>query len=236
MQLICFPLTHQLENRIKKAKAGDIEEREVLINDYIPFIIKTVSNTLNRYIESEDSDEYIIGLEAFNEAIDKYDPGKGKFISFASIVIRSRVTDFMRRQKRYNDELMKCVSDQEDHQSYDTEDNLDLKAEIEEFEDRLKSFGITLNELVRQCPKHKDSRLNALRIARYIYSNGELKQELIRKRRLPVTSITRALSVSEKLINYNRIFIIASVLILDSDMECLKCYISEVVGGAENDI
>ncbi len=62
-----------LENKLSNIKNGDEEERERLIKDYLPFIIKTVSNKINRYIETENSPEYIIGLEAFNEAIDKYD-------------------------------------------------------------------------------------------------------------------------------------------------------------------
>lgn len=235
-QLFNFPLLPLLERRLERIKAGDSREREVLINDYIPFIIKTISNILNKYIESESSDEYIVGLEAFNEAIDKYDSSKGKFISFASLVIRSRVTDFVRRQRRYHKELSDYSPDNDNYQISDADDNLTLKVEINEFDERLKSFGISLSDLVRESPKHKDTRVNALRIANHIYAKSELKQELLSRKRLPVTSIRRDLNISEKLINRSRVFIIASVLILDSEMECLKCYLSEVMGGAGNDI
>lgn len=235
-QLLNFSFLPRLESRLERIKAGDSGEREMLINDYIPFIIKTISNVLNRYIESMNSDEYIIGLEAFNEAIDRYDPGKGKFISFASLVIRSRVTDFMRREQRYDKELAECLPDKGDYLISDADDNLALRVEINEFEERLKSFGISLKDLVRESPKHKDTRLNALRIAKHIYTKSELKQELFSRKRLPVMRIKRDLDISEKLINRSRIFIIASVLILDSEMECLKSYISGVMGGAGYDI
>lgn len=72
-----------LTKRLKKVKQGDEEEREKIIQEYIPFIIKTISDKMNRYIESENSEEYSIGMEAFNEAIDKYDFSRGSFITFA---------------------------------------------------------------------------------------------------------------------------------------------------------
>lgn len=241
--LLHLPVKDRLEHRVARIKEGDAGEREALIEDYIPFIIKSVSNTTNRYIESENSDEYIVGLEGFNEAIDKYDLSKGKFISFASLVIKSRVTDFLRKQDKYSIELLQCMSEETLHSISEADDSISditdsivLRDEIEEFAVKLKIFDITFCDLVRESPKHKDTRQNALRIAQYIYSKDELKQELMRKKRLPVTKLINELNVSEKLIYRSKIFIIAAVLILDSNMDCLKCYISEVGGGGRNGI
>lgn len=79
---------------------GDKQEREKIIEEYIPFIMKTVSTVTNKYIESENSEEYSVGLEAFNEAINKYDSKSGNFISFAKIVISSRTKDYLRKTKK----------------------------------------------------------------------------------------------------------------------------------------
>lgn len=241
--LLYLPVIRQLDGRMARVKAGYTGERETFINDYIPFIIKSVSNITNRYIESERSDEYIVGLEAFNEAIDKYDSSKGRFISFASLVIKSRVTDFLRKQDKYSVEILQYAPEETlygkaeaDYYISDITDSIALKDEIKEFADKLRDFGITFCDLVRESPKHKDTRLNALGIAHYIYSRNELKQELMCKKKLPITKLIKELNVSEKIIYKSKIFIIAAVLILDSSMDCLKGYISEVGGGERNDI
>ena len=88
MRLLEIFRSDSIVSRLDKAKAGDSLEREKLIQEYIPFIIKTVSNKINRYIESENSEEYSIGLMAFNEAIEKYEKTKGSFIAFAELVIK----------------------------------------------------------------------------------------------------------------------------------------------------
>lgn len=41
------------EKRLEAIKEGDLEERNKFIKDYIPFVIKTVSSQLNRYIETK---------------------------------------------------------------------------------------------------------------------------------------------------------------------------------------
>ena len=93
------PITEiSVEKRLEVIKGGDLEERNKLIEDYIPFIIKTVSKQLNRYIETENSDEFSIGLIAFNEAIEKYNSDKGIFLKFAELVISNRIKDNLRKK------------------------------------------------------------------------------------------------------------------------------------------
>lgn len=54
-----------LNDMLKQVKNGDILLREKLIADYQPFIIKTVSQFMGKYIEIENSEEFSIGLIAF---------------------------------------------------------------------------------------------------------------------------------------------------------------------------
>ena len=65
-----------LNDMLKQVKNGDILLREKLIADYQPFIIKTVSQFMGKYIEIENSEEFSIGLITFNEAIDCFDESK----------------------------------------------------------------------------------------------------------------------------------------------------------------
>lgn len=238
-RLINFFKKDSLTNRLDKIKQGNKEERENLIQEYIPFIIKTVSSKTNRYIESENSEEFSIGLEAFNQAIDKYDKDKGAFIAFAELVIQSRITDYMRQTKKFNTTIP--ISQFEEEESYILEESLrtedfskeyELKDEIEEFEQSLKEFDISFSDLVKEAPKHKDTRLNAMSIARYISENHGLKEELMRKKTLPGSKLIKELDITLKVLKRSRKFIIAAVLIYDSDLDILKQYISNLEGGA----
>ncbi|KXG75634.1 RNA polymerase sigma-I factor [Thermotalea metallivorans] len=237
-RLFNFLKKDSLTNRLEKIKGGDSKEREKFIEEYIPFIIKTVSNTTNRYIESENSEEYSIGLEAFNEAIDKYEASRGSFIAFAELVIKSRVTDYLRKTSKYMVAIPISQYDEEQEQQVEaqlkTEDFTEafaLKAEMKALEDRLKAFDITFADLVHEAPKHADTRLNGIRIAKYIASHAGLKDELYRKKALPGSKIVKELDVTLKMLKRSRKFIIATLLILDSNLDLLKNYIDEVEGG-----
>lgn len=220
------------KKRLENINSGDIQERENLIKEYIPFIIKTISKTTNRYVESENSEEYSIGLEAFNEAIDKYEESKGSFVSFAELVIKSRIYDYLRKVKKYSLTVPISQFEEEEqekiyniHKSDDFSESVVLQDEIREFELKLKDFDITFEDLVKDSPKHSDTRKNAISIARYIQENIELKDELMRKKTLPSSKLINNLNTTAKILKGSRKFIIAAVLILDSDLDILKSYI-----------
>ena len=232
-----------VDNKLRKIINGDKEEREIFIKDYLPFIIKTVSNKTNRYIEVENSPEYMIGIEAFNEAIDKYDFSKGKFMSFASLVIKSRVTDFMRKEKRENNVITFTDLGESQCNALEAKSNIDslvesfsLKDELQKFEETLHEFSISLLDLVRESPKHTKVRIRTLNIATYIYDNNSLKKELMTKKRLPISDISKQLKVTSKELSRYRKYIIATVIILDSNLDVLKQYILDVKGGVNDDI
>ena len=177
-----------LEERIIKIKSGDTYDREILIEEYIPFIIKTISQTTNRYIETENDEEYSIGLEAFNEAIERYEEGRGSFISFAKLIIKSRLIDRGRKKRietvsiesEDNENLIYNIARVEDFSA-----DIEAKEEIEEFEKKLLEFGVTIEDLVAESPKHFDTRLRAIEAARTIVENEELKRDFYRKKMLP---------------------------------------------------
>lgn len=243
MRLLSHFKKDGLTERLEKIKMGDQEERDRVINEYIPFIIKNVSNQTNRYIETENSEEYSIGIEAFNEAIDKYEFSRGSFIGFAEIVIKNKIIDYNRKSIKHKNTFV--MSELEDKEAYaiqkrlSTEDfteTFELKSEMRDLEKELEKFDITLNDLVNESPKHINTRMNALRIARYIASNESLKQGLMKKKVLPSKKLIQKLGVTKKILKRSKKFIISIVIILDSDLEQLKEYISEIEGGVTNDV
>lgn len=212
-----------------------------LIDQYIPFIRKVTSGVCKRYINITRDDEFSIAMIAFSEAIHKYSSDKGSsFLSFASLVIRRRVIDYIRLEQRkktylsldYKDddrENMENVAEvsasyQEYYQQIESEHR---REEIQHFKERLSSFEIQLTEIVEQSPKHSDARINMVEIAKTIVDHDSLLKILMQKKRLPVKQLMEHISMSRKTIERNRKYIIALVIVLLEDYQYLKDYLRE---------
>jgi RNA polymerase sigma factor len=228
-----------INDTITKIKSGDKSLRDSFINDYKPFVLKIVSSVVKRYIEIENSEEYSIGLIAFNEAIDSYDNNKySNFLKFAEQVIRRRIIDYIRNNQKNNrvlpfsyfedDESSASVEDYIKVESDPTIENVELQDEILLFNKKLEAFDITIDDLVICAPKHADSKQLSIRIARVLAENKELYDKLLRKKTIPVVELMRCINVNNKTIERNRKYIIAICLILNSNLDDLKDYIRSV--------
>ena len=201
----------------------------------------TVSKLLGKNAAS--TDEFSIALEAFNEAIDCFNSSKNKsFINFAGLVINRRVIDHFRKNKRFDSEYP--------FSSFATEGNVDMaerlssckpapmaekyeiQEEIMEFKSALSGFGITIEALVNIAPKHSDTKAMCVEIAKMLAENDELAEKMINEKRLPIANILGRFSLSRKMIEKNRRYIVALFIILKSDMEIIKGYIDSYRKGA----
>lgn len=117
---------HQIIKAVYAAK-NDLQKADDLIRDYIPFIRSEASRCTSRLCTEQD-DEYSIAMIAFHEAILGYERNRGTFLSYASMLIRSRIIDFQRKESRHqahlslhaeNDDtgrtIMEEVADERDH-------------------------------------------------------------------------------------------------------------------------
>jgi RNA polymerase sigma factor len=232
-----------LEETVALIQKGDTKLQNELIQSYKPFIAKTVSAVCKRYIHESD-DEFSIGLIAFNEAIQKYTPEKGNsLLSFAEVLVKRRVIDYIRKQKN-NQNLSLFIgseSEDEDTPRASIEDDLSIedykkkhdeqlrKEEIIQFQQVLKDFGLSFQDLVEHSPKHADARKNAMIVAKTLVEDEELKQLLLEKKRLPIKHLEKKVQVSRKTIERNRKYIIAISIILLGDYLYLKDYIKGVL-------
>jgi RNA polymerase sigma factor len=238
-----------LGDTIKKIKNGDDQLREKLINDYKPYIIKVVSKTTGMYVDLENSEEFSIGLIAFNEAIDCFDANKySGFLSFAQTVIKRRLIDYIRKNEKnrkvfpltyfYNDENEVDSSFEDKYLIVDSSSqfsNVETKEEIALFLKKLNYFGIELNDLVKSAPKHMDSKRLSIRIARVLVENKELSEKLERKRNIPMIDLMKLVAVNHKTIERNRKFIIAVYLVLMSNLEVMQGYVENIEKGGKKD-
>ena len=82
---------------------------------------------------------------AFKEAVEKYDESKGSLLNFVKVVIRSRVIDYLRKEKK-NEEMASLDSMAESGVQFQDESRQSenvLAIEIEEWKSTIEDFDIS---------------------------------------------------------------------------------------------
>lgn len=209
-----------------------------LIDEFRPFIASCVyrCGNLERRIERDEllSAAYI----AFYEAIGTYDISKGHFLPFASTVIRRRLVDLARRESRADAYFL----------SVDLQDELGggenpavmqsamkifnfsvqqemLRYEVDSFKRDLSDWGIELEDLLRESPKHKALIQLYRQITRAVLSDGDILNTVLNKKYFPIKKISEQTKIPQKKIERARKYIVASVLIAVGDYDYLSEYI-----------
>jgi len=231
----------ELEEKVVLAQKGNQEVRNLLIQQSTTFISQVTSKVCKRFIDPVKDDEFSVAMAAFDEAIMQFTPEKGcSFLSFAKLVIRRRVIDYIRQQARHRGQLSLEYSREREEESsssllevgislekyeYDHEASL-RREEIQHFREQLKEYNINLMDLPDRSPKHSDARQNAVQIARILADNSHLTSLFLEKRKLPMKELMNHVTVSRKTIERNRMYIIAIVLLLIDDYRYLQGYIN----------
>ena len=234
-----FKSKKKIEVRVLAVQDGNDNERNQLLGEYAPFIKKVLSQHLGRFIEEENDVYYSVGLMAFNEAIDHYARERGAFLTFATTVIRNRAVDQFRKEKNQNIEMPFSSLDGSDdadraskidHFRSDEgpEANFVIREEMQMLVQRLNLMGISMDDLIAGAPKHEDTRRNAVKIARFLYEHAELRKKVFRTRRMPAQELRREFNATKKILDRSRKFILAVMLILDSDLDTMKHYIQSI--------
>lgn len=205
-------------------------DKNQMIQEHIPFIIKTVIEVAGRYVTLEN-DEMSIALLAFNEAIDKYDETRGPFLAFAKLVIRSRVLTYLqadqKNQKMISIEALHEAGIDLPESCYQpmVSDSRELQWELDLLKEQLLKFGFDLESLASECPKHRDTRLKAITLSEQINEDKSIVFKLYEKLRLPIRLISMQYQVTEKFVKGSKKFIITVVIIFDKQFKTLLTWI-----------
>ncbi len=213
----------------RAVKAHDDEGvRERLLRDFQPFVIRYLSDLLGRFIEVENDEAYPIALEAFNEAIDRYEKTRGSFLTFAKMVIKSRVFDELRKQTvdTVPDAVLVNESGREDV-AYSTQVNVELT----KYRQILSEHGMGFEDLVRSTPVQYPTRQRAVMIAKEVASNIVLTKALLEKRRLPIKATAKVTGTTVKIVKGSKVFIYALALAYINELETLVEYLDEMERG-----
>jgi RNA polymerase sigma factor len=237
--------TVRLSRYLERIRAGDASARNDLLEAYAPFALSIASRVTGRYIRLGEDDEANIALMALDEAVRTFEPDKGTFLGFATQVIRRRVIDQVRRDSRRSREIPAGVrftaSDGEVEEgtqrtlpveaaiaelaAREQEDSEARRQEILLFGKDLASYGLSLEELARVAPRHRDAREAAKEVARVLAADRGLSDYLRHRKQLPLRELELRSGVSRKSLERHRKYIIAVALILLGDYEHLSEYV-----------
>lgn len=231
---------------VARIKDGDSQLRDKFIKDHIPFVLKVISKTVPSKEGLKNSDEYSIGLMAFNEAIDKFDSKKSiqnfNFFSFAEQIIKRRIVDYIRKVSKRNKEIPISYLEENEDPYYEKHliepflpiyDRMELFQEIKSFGKELGVFGLKLSDLSKYTPKHSDSREMCVCIAKKIAANKEIYNKIISKKHFPMKELSKIVDVSPRTIERNREFIISVSIVYGNDYEHLQSYLGGMIYGRD---
>lgn len=229
-------------NILLEIKNGDSKKREDFIKSNWKFIMYTVSKTTGKI--AYESEEFSVALLAFNEAIDDYKEDKeAGFLTFASLIIKRRLIDHIRKNKKFQSEFaassdnlsqeLNSYANVEDISQTSIFEEVENVDSIKEFELLLESYKLNFKKLHKVVPKHSDTRLLCAKIAMTISDSDLLSSYLIKEHKLPTQNLTSIFNVSRKTIDNHRKYIIALFLIQKSDLNVLKSYMASFVKGDE---
>ncbi len=218
-----------LKQALAAAQRGDAAARDELIKSHLDFIAKVSSQTCKKYLTWGNDDELSIAQVAFNEAIDKFRPGGGaSFHGYARRVIHSRLVDYIRKEARHShlsltpmnpgdEELSRhdIIASTELYQ--EGQQQAVLAAVVDEFISVLKQYSVTLDELVKISPKHRDSKETLQQVALCLANEPELMEYLKKHKLLPIKKLELLTGVKRRVLEKGRKYTIALALILSED-------------------
>ncbi len=227
-------------DELKAAEAKtDPEKRNLFLMENEQHILRLTGKITHSPVSVSD-DEWAIALSAVNEAIDRFEPGRGSFWSLAAAVIKSRLTDEYRKRSR----LSEVPVDPEAFDGNTEEEARDLalqlevsensrvmvdntlKDEIDALEEELGEYGISFFELEESSPKAVKTRRSCAEIIKAVFLPPPLVEFLKRTKKLPIKDIIKRSGVSVKVIDKHRKYLVTSALILDGDYPALSEYLS----------
>ena len=227
-----------MNNLAVAAKTSEIK-RETFIKDMERTILRFASGITGRFITKSD-DEWSIALFAFNKAIDSYSEDKGDYIAYSKLLINRALVDYHRSESRHSAEILYDpeILEGEDagpiyemllRESAVHEEkqlvNTDLKDEIEEINEQLRTYGFSFFDVAGASPKSSRTRTECGRIMFEIVNDNDMKESVLKTGKLPLKQLSSKLGVSRFMMDRHRRYILTGVIILSGEYPIIEGYL-----------
>lgn len=241
-----------IPEEIQKARENEAD-MNLLIEKNKKFIITSAYRAVNHYV-TESDDEWSIALIAFHEAVLSYEEEKGNFQSFAALVIRRRLLDYLRSEGRHAGEiavepaafsgekesgeeltpLEMEIRKKEVSRSLENEADspilgqVTVKDEIEAVQKLLGHYGFSFFDLADCSPKAEKTKRKCADAVAALLKDPALFQKMRETGTLPIKEISERAGVMKKILERHRKYIIAAAEILNGEYPLLAEYMNYI--------
>ena len=236
---------HGILEQVYAAKES-VQAADQLIGDYLPFIRAETAKFLKRPPEEGRDDELSIAMIAFHEAIGGYAKHRGSFLKYASMLIRSRLIDYARKERRHRQtvsldapaageesaHLGETLPEERDHPE-ESAHRQATRQEIEELSRQMESFGVSLSDVADNCPKQQRTLQACRKALAYARENNWLLEELVHGKKLPLAKLSDGSGVERKTLERHRKYLVALLLIYTNGYEIIRGHLAQVMEGGE---
>ena len=236
---------HGILEQVYAAKES-VQAADQLIGDYLPFIRAETAKFLKRPPEEGRDDELSIAMIAFHEAIGGYAKHRGSFLKYASMLIRSRLIDYARKERRHRQtvsldapaageesaSLGETLPEKRDHPA-ESAHRQATRQEIEELSRQMESFGVSLSDVADNCPKQQRTLQACRKALAYARENSWLLEELVQGKKLPLAKLSDGSGVERKTLERHRKYLMALLLIYTNGYEIIRGHLAQVMEGGE---
>lgn len=227
-----------MDDKAIQAK-GDSDYRETLIRESESFILGIAHKAAGQYVSYSD-DEWSVSLLAFHEAIEAYSAHKGHFLPFAELVIRRRLADSSKQQRKYQAEIPvnprsfggEYEEEEEDLslrlqvlEGLETREEFVAKWEILALNQTLMPYGFSFLDLVEASPKTKKTKVACAKAVASLWNDSQRLKEMRNSCTLPIQFIVAKTWIQRKVIERHRKYIIAAIEIFTGDYPILAEYL-----------
>lgn len=237
---------HQIIKEVYAAKK-DSQKADDFIRAYIPFIRSEATKYMARFCTEQD-DEFSIAMMGFYEAIMGYEKERGAFLSYAEMIIRSRLIDYGRKEAHHKGNISldeksgddeRTVGDKLAEKEDFTEDIVIREAtrkEINELSETMEKFGINFSDVAENSPKQERTMKSCAAAIRFSGENPEILEELLRTGKLPLSKIVSGSGIERKTLERHRKYILAMLLIQTNGYEIIRGHLKRVLKRREAEI
>ena len=230
--------TSDLDARALNAKDSEIE-MESLLSDFRPFIAHSAIKYAMRASQEHKDELFDVAQLGFYKAVKGFDSAKGHFFPFAKLVVRNSIVDHIRKIYRKIEDTVSLDEEREAEgaqlskllgkvsiERYDSEMRQKrLVEELSQFRQDLASWKISMENLVKESPKHNAQKTAYKGIVQVIMNTPEILDTITNKHYLPIKEISKLSGLPPKKIERARTFILAAILIKIGDYDLLSDYV-----------
>ncbi len=235
---------HEIVNRVYGSKM-DAQAADALVREYFPYIQSETARFLKRMPIAGQDDELNVAMFAFHEAAMAYVQKKGSFLKFAAVVIRNRLIDYRRKEKRHTGMISLDQRMGDEGKSRTLLEKIDAghdeiahrharnaaKEEILEFSRQLSQYGLRLTDVADNCPKQARTMKACHQVLAYARKERILLDQFVASGKLPLSALAEGAGVEKKTLERHRKYLVALLLAYTNGYEIIRGHLSQITSG-----